>query len=53
MEELLRIDITDWTKETEETRVFFEKFGKRLPAEVREQHADLARRLGQVTAAQK
>ena len=46
MEELLRVNPVDWVAETEETGVFFEKFGDRLPGELREQHAQLAGRLG-------
>ncbi len=53
MEELLRVDATDWTAETEETGAFLETFGNRLPVELRDEHAALARRLGMVGAARK
>ena len=46
MEELLRVNPVDWAKETEQTGVFFEKFGDRLPETLRQQHAQLAQRLG-------
>jgi phosphoenolpyruvate carboxykinase (GTP) len=53
MEELLHVDTTDWTAETEETGVFLETFGNRLPVELRDEHAALARRLGTITAVRK
>ncbi len=53
MEELLRVDAADWTNELEETRRFFEKFGKRLPPELLEEHNQLAGRLGRPMAARK
>jgi phosphoenolpyruvate carboxykinase (GTP) len=46
MEELLRVNPVDWVKETEETGTFFEKFGDKLPEELRNQHAQLGKRLG-------
>ena len=45
MKELLSVDAADWTAETEKTGAFFEIFGKRLPEEIREEQAQLGRRL--------
>ena len=45
LEELLRVDPADWVAEQEATGKFFEKFGSRLPAEIREEHDALAGRL--------
>jgi phosphoenolpyruvate carboxykinase (GTP) len=45
MQELLSIDPGAWTKELEDQGQFFEKFGERLPNEMREEHAGLAKRL--------
>lgn len=52
MEELLRVDPAAWTAELEGTRKFFEQFGKRLPLELLEEHAQLARRLERRAVAQ-
>ena len=46
VEDLLRVNAGDWLREAEETRVFFGRFGERLPAELREEHAHLTKRLG-------
>jgi phosphoenolpyruvate carboxykinase (GTP) len=46
MEELLRVDTDDWVRESEETGAFFEKFGNRLPEELRQEHDNLVLRLG-------
>ena len=53
MDELLRVDNADWAKETEETGKFLEVFGERLPPELRQQHAHLAKRLDLVAASRK
>jgi phosphoenolpyruvate carboxykinase (GTP) len=46
MKELLSVDPGDWGYELEDTKEFFDRFGDRLPAEIREEHGKLARRLG-------
>jgi phosphoenolpyruvate carboxykinase (GTP) len=51
LQELLRVNSADWLAETEETGAFFKKFGERLPAELREEHARLAERLSLVSSA--
>ena len=53
LEELLRVDPADWVAEEESTGKFFEKFGARLPAEIRKEHAALADRLQRSTVATK
>jgi len=53
IEELLRVDSADWTNELQETARFFEPFGPRLPEELLEEHAGLARRLERVATAKK
>ena len=45
LDELLRVDATDWVAEEEATGKFFEKFGKRLPEAIREEHKALSDRL--------
>jgi phosphoenolpyruvate carboxykinase (GTP) len=45
MEELLRVDPSDWNRENEETAAFFQKFGDRLPVELRQEHEQLEQRL--------
>ncbi len=50
MSELLRVDPADWVKEHAEVGHFFEKFGKRLPAEISEEHNRLAERLQRMAA---
>jgi phosphoenolpyruvate carboxykinase (GTP) len=49
MEELLSVDRADWAKEHAEVGAFFGKFGKRLPAELRDEHERLGARLQRVT----
>ena len=49
MEELLSVDAAAWTKEHESVGHFFEKFGDRLPAGIRDEHNRLAQRLQRVT----
>ena len=53
LEESLRVDPADWVAEEESTGKFFEKFGARLPAEIRKEHAALADRLQRSTVATK
>src|SRR6202140_2248961 len=53
MKELLSVDAADWTAETEKTGAFFERFGKRLPEEKREEQAQLGRRLDEAATARK
>ncbi len=53
LEELLRVNPSDWSKELEDTGNFFEKFGKRLPEELREEHRRLAQRFAGLAVAQK
>jgi len=53
MDELLHVDPGDWADELEEAHKFFEKFGKRLPAELWTEHEQLGERLQRVAAAQK
>jgi phosphoenolpyruvate carboxykinase (GTP) len=49
VEELLRVDAEDWEQELADTKEFFGKFGDRLPGELRQEHDQLARRLGRGT----
>ncbi len=51
--DLLRVNPSDWSKELEDTSDFFEKFGKRLPEELREEHRRLAQRFDGLAVAQK
>jgi phosphoenolpyruvate carboxykinase (GTP) len=53
MDELLRVDSADWTKEREDTGKFFEEFGDRLPHEIREEHSRLGERLQRVVTVPK
>jgi phosphoenolpyruvate carboxykinase (GTP) len=53
MKELLSVDAADWMAEMEKTGAFFERFGKRLPEEIREEQAQLARRLDAAGTARK
>jgi GTP-dependent phosphoenolpyruvate carboxykinase len=39
------VDADDWEIDLADSREFFAKFGPRLPAELREEHQKLARRL--------
>jgi phosphoenolpyruvate carboxykinase (GTP) len=48
MEDLLHVDPADWAKELEDTQKFFERFGKRLPQELWQEHEALAQRLERV-----
>ncbi|HSF33037.1 MAG TPA: phosphoenolpyruvate carboxykinase (GTP) [Candidatus Tectomicrobia bacterium] len=49
LEELLRIDRSDWEHEITSQRKFFGQFGARLPHEIQEEHEALARRLSRVS----
>jgi phosphoenolpyruvate carboxykinase (GTP) len=49
MEELLRIDRSDWENEVASQRKFFESFGARLPQEIQAEHEALAQRLSRVS----
>ncbi len=51
MEELLRVNGDDWAAELGDTQKFFEKFGQRLPEELRQEHAQLAQRFGRAAVA--
>jgi phosphoenolpyruvate carboxykinase (GTP) len=53
MEELLRVDPADWTKEHSDTGKFFEGFGSRLPESIREEHQRLGERLQRVAVGPK
>ena len=53
MEELLRVNAADWTTELEDTKKFFEQFGRRLPPELHQEHSQLAQRFERRTAALK
>jgi phosphoenolpyruvate carboxykinase (GTP) len=53
LDELLRVDPADWAAEEEATGKFFEKFGSRLPEEIRREHEALAGRLQRVAVANK
>jgi GTP-dependent phosphoenolpyruvate carboxykinase len=53
MEELLRVDPADWTKEHVDTGKFFQEFGARLPEGIREEHKRLGERLQRVAVAPK
>jgi phosphoenolpyruvate carboxykinase (GTP) len=49
--ELLEVNSSDWAAEQEGIGAFLAKFGDRLPSELREEQAALAKRLGAVGAA--
>jgi phosphoenolpyruvate carboxykinase (GTP) len=51
IEELLRVNPDDWQSELDDTRQFFDKFGTRLPREMREEHERLGRRLQRTVTA--
>jgi phosphoenolpyruvate carboxykinase (GTP) len=53
IDELLRVDPADWVAEEEATGKFFEKFGTRLPEEIRREHKELASRLQRSSVATK
>jgi phosphoenolpyruvate carboxykinase (GTP) len=45
VEELLRVDPEDWEQELVDSKEFFQKFGERLPREIRDEHEKLSGRL--------
>ncbi len=45
IEELLRVNPEDWEDDLADSKQFFQKFGNRLPQEIREEHEKLSRRL--------
>ncbi|MDP9146887.1 MAG: phosphoenolpyruvate carboxykinase (GTP) [Acidobacteriota bacterium] len=45
LEELLRVNSADWQPELEDVKQFFDKFGARLPQEIRDEHDKVSRRL--------
>jgi phosphoenolpyruvate carboxykinase (GTP) len=48
IDDLLRVNSEDWEEDLADSREFFEKFGSRLPHELREEHDNLSRRLDRV-----
>ena len=48
LDELLRVDPEDWEQERADTKEFFDKFGDRLPNELRDEHDELGGRLGRI-----
>jgi phosphoenolpyruvate carboxykinase (GTP) len=50
VEELLRVDVADWTEEMASTKRFFEKFGSQLPGELWSEHQQLEQRLRRANA---
>jgi phosphoenolpyruvate carboxykinase (GTP) len=46
VEELLRVNPEDWEQELADSAEFFQKFGDRLPHELRDEHDKVARRMG-------
>jgi phosphoenolpyruvate carboxykinase (GTP) len=51
LDELLDVNVADWSHEVEEIGVFLDKFGDALPKEIRAEQMSLAKRLGHVGAA--
>jgi phosphoenolpyruvate carboxykinase (GTP) len=51
IEELLQVNPDDWQSELDDTRQFFDKFGARLPREMREEHERLVSRLQRTVTA--
>jgi phosphoenolpyruvate carboxykinase (GTP) len=45
LDELLRVDVNDWSEEDQAVGKFFQKFDGRLPAALREEHKALGERL--------
>jgi phosphoenolpyruvate carboxykinase (GTP) len=45
LQELFRVDAEDWEADLEDSKEFFDKFGDRLPHELRDEHFTLSRRL--------
>jgi len=46
MDELLRVEASEWMEAVARQREFFDTFGDRLPPGIREEYASLARRVG-------
>jgi phosphoenolpyruvate carboxykinase (GTP) len=53
MDELLSVDASQWSKEHADVGNFFQQFGSRLPAEIRDEHGRLSDRLQRVAVAPK
>jgi phosphoenolpyruvate carboxykinase (GTP) len=53
LRELLRVDSADWTQELDGIGKFFEKFGRRLSDELREEQKELGHRLERAAIAPK
>ncbi|MCL4522664.1 MAG: phosphoenolpyruvate carboxykinase (GTP) [Acidobacteria bacterium] len=53
MEALLRVDPAEFAGDLDDIKTFFDKFGTKLPAELRAEHAKLGERLSRVLVAQK
>jgi phosphoenolpyruvate carboxykinase (GTP) len=53
LDELLHVDPANWVEEQDSTAKFFDKFGKRLPPEIQQEHKALALRLERSTSAAK
>jgi phosphoenolpyruvate carboxykinase (GTP) len=53
MDELLSVDASQWSKEHADAGNFFQQFGNRLPAEIRDEHGHLSERLQRVAVAPK
>ncbi len=51
LDELLRVNSSDWAEEEQSVGEFFKKFGDRLPAPLRQEHQALAARLSRATVA--
>ncbi len=51
LNELLRVNPSDWDGEMDDSRQFLSKFGTRLPREIREEHEKLARRFQRTVSA--
>jgi phosphoenolpyruvate carboxykinase (GTP) len=46
VDRLLEVDPEDWEQELVDSKEFLDKFGSRLPREIREEHDKLSGRLG-------
>ncbi len=51
LDELMHVNPDNWQTELDDTRQFFDKFGSRLPREMREEHEKLSRRLQRTVTA--
>ncbi len=52
MDELLRVNSSDWEPELADTKEFFKKFADRMPQEILEEHRKLVHRFERTAAAQ-